>query len=378
MCGNGVVEPGEQCDDSSSCCSKTTCQLTGACTQAFGNTGCCNAACQYTSTATRCNNNLGYCGNGVCVDAVCTSYGLPFCQVESPNCKVQCGGGTSGYACSSSWTAPNCNIASGLVCNNSPFSTCDGAGACSAIPQPVTYSWSTGGFSACACAGTQTRTVTCQTSAGATAADSMCTGTKPSTTGACTAPSTCYQWQQSAFSTCSVNCGTGSQTATVTCVQSASGVTPGAQVTDTYCTASKPVTQQTCTPGTCPTAWVSSAFGSCTQSCGIGVQSRTVTCMQTQNGAQTSVGDSFCTSTKPLTTQACNTTPCINGHWVYSSWGACTQDCGSGTQTRTQSCADATGAAAVATRCASANSDPLSQACNTTPCPNYHWVAGTC
>ena len=374
ICGNNVVEPGEQCDDSTTCCSG--CRLTGVCTPAFGNDVCCTAQCQYTSTGTMCNNNLGFCGNGVCLDAICEQYGLPLCGIETGNCKVKCGGGSSGQTCTSGWSAPNCNIASGLVCSSSPYKTCDGAGTCTAAAQPVTYSWVTGAFGACSCAGSQTRSVSCQTSTGGAASDASCTGAQPSSTGSCTAPSSCYQWSQSGFSACSVNCGTGSQTQTVQCVQSASGVSPGAQAADTFCTGTKPATQQGCSPGACPTAWVTGAFSSCTASCGGGVETRSVVCQQTQNGAQSNVGDAYCTGTKPLTQDACNTVSCQDGHWTYSSWSACSVTCAGGTQTRTHTCADSTGTAIDPSRCAT-DTNPLTQACNTAPCPNYEWVAGS-
>lgn len=62
VCGNGVVEKGEQCDDASSCCSQ--CQLVGQCTPGSGSSlnPCCSSSCTYTSTKTSCNNGLGYCG----------------------------------------------------------------------------------------------------------------------------------------------------------------------------------------------------------------------------------------------------------------------------------------------------------------------------
>ena len=52
--GNGIVEPGEQCDDSTSCCNQVTCQLTSGAQCSPGTSAeCCSAACQvHTQTNT--------------------------------------------------------------------------------------------------------------------------------------------------------------------------------------------------------------------------------------------------------------------------------------------------------------------------------------
>jgi hypothetical protein len=207
VCGNGVVEQGEQCDDSSSCCS--ACRLTGQCTRgSSGSNLCCTATCAYAATSQSCNNGMGYCSNGQCQDAICSHYSLPFCGLTSANCKVSCGGPPSSYACSSSWTTPNCNIAAGTVCSTAPYSTCSGTGACTATTPPVTYAWVTGAPSACTCTGTNTRTVQCQASGSSTpVADSNCAnaGAKPPAGGTCTAPTSCYIWRSSDWSACTVD-----------------------------------------------------------------------------------------------------------------------------------------------------------------------------
>lgn len=199
-----------------------------------------------------------------------------------------------------------------------------------------------------------------------TVADSFCSGAgaKPSTSGTCTPPSTCYSWTTGTFTTCSVDCGqiaaaalpasksgektnavtmhswprrshgvslavdlgfflpgTGTQTRVVNCVLSSSG----AVVSASQCTATKPVSTQSCTPGTCPTAWLLGSWGLCTTDCNGGVQARSVQCQQTQNGAKSNVGPSFCPQPAPISSQPCNTAACTNGQWVYSTWTTCTK-----------------------------------------------------
>ncbi len=129
-----------------------------------------------------------------------------------------------------------------------------------------------------------------------------------------------------------------------------------------------------------PTSWGScvgssasswSAYGSCSASCGGGVQTRT--CQGGTNGTQTRavecrrndgvrVADQRCLSTKPAAiqscsggtlctgsdTQSCNTQTCFTYNWATSGWGSCSggsasnwsgwsgcsASCGGGTQTR--------------------------------------------
>lgn len=70
-CGNGVLEPGEECDDNSGCCDPKTCKLrAGAmCTPGLDRT-CCTADCKVVPTYVGCDipggPETGYCFNGMC------------------------------------------------------------------------------------------------------------------------------------------------------------------------------------------------------------------------------------------------------------------------------------------------------------------------
>src|SRR3989344_3744687 len=80
-------------------------------------------------------------------------------------------------------------------------------------------------------------------------------------------------------------------------------------------------------------AW--SAWGSCSASCGGGIQYRYRTCTNPvpAYGGADCVGPSS-------ESQACNTQECpIDGGWsAWSAWSACSVTCGGGTQTRTRTC----------------------------------------
>lgn len=119
-CGNGIVEQGEECDDTTSCC--VNCKLAPN-TQCSGNSGCCSDSCKFLPTITTCGKT-GYCSNGMCSESMCSKYsGLTFCGVNPSNtCRQQCQSGTS---CSDKYSVPNLAIADGITCSyNNVLSTC--------------------------------------------------------------------------------------------------------------------------------------------------------------------------------------------------------------------------------------------------------------
>ncbi|MDR0651512.1 MAG: hypothetical protein LBG59_09255 [Candidatus Peribacteria bacterium] len=54
-------------------------------------------------------------------------------------------------------------------------------------------------------------------------------------------------------------------------------------------------------------SWNTSSYGSCSKTCGGGTQTRTVTCKGSDG---TTVADSYCSGTRPTTSQSCNTQSC--------------------------------------------------------------------
>lgn len=83
------------------------------------------------------------------------------------------------------------------------------------------------------------------------------------------------------------------------------------------------------TPTDCKVNW--SDWGACSKQCGGGTQSRTATVTHPANA-----GGNQC---PPLVeTRACNSNPCVDcqvSNW--SEWGACSRQCGGGTQSRSRS-----------------------------------------
>lgn len=74
-CGDGVVQFGEECDDTSPCCSG--CRLIEGALCSPHDTECCSEFCLPMPTTTACQSGAGYCSAGVCQTS------LPECSVPS-------------------------------------------------------------------------------------------------------------------------------------------------------------------------------------------------------------------------------------------------------------------------------------------------------
>lgn len=164
-------------------------------------------------------------------------------------------------------------------------------------------------------------------------------------------------WEPGEWEMCSVACGGGTQTRTITCRREE------VDVDESACLETAPATSRACNTDPCG-EWVSSDWTACSVACEGGTQTRTNQCQR--DGAD--VDESLCLTAPPSTSQACNTDAC--GAWVSSAWGACSGSCGGGegTQTRTNEC-QRDGAAVDASLCLDAP-PATSQSCtNDDVCP---------
>jgi len=195
--------------------------------------------------------------------------------------------------------------------------------------------WFSGDYGSCSeeCGGgIQTRDVVCRDCEGNNLPDGSCSGPKPPATQTCNeqpCPVDCIgAWSD--WSDCTVACGGGLQTRTFE-------VTVPAQHGGRNCDFEHGATQQlACNEqACCDNTWFTGDYGSCSEECGGGVQTKDVVCRDCEGN---NLPDGSCSGPKPPATQACNTQPCpvdcVVSDW--SAWSACSAECGGGTQSRTR------------------------------------------
>jgi hypothetical protein len=157
-----------------------------------------------------------------------------------------------------------------------------------------------------------------------------------------------FQWQVGTYGDCAATCNSafvavGTQARSVTCLSSAGFIVPASEATQpTKCGADKPAAEQACTGDQdCYTySYATTEFGACSEQCGGGVQTRTAKCV---NNQQLAVDESKCVGAgiaEPALEKACNTAACETFKWsVQGDWSACNSTCGAdGWQTRAVVC----------------------------------------
>lgn len=140
-----------------------------------------------------------------------------------------------------------------------------------------------------------------------------------------------------------------------------------------YATTPSPTPEDPCLNKSCnesqgPFYWDSSDWSDCSQKCGGGTQTRSVSC---KDNKKQIVTESNCSETKAPSTRACNTDACTPSsptyYWSVSTWSACSASCGGGTQTRSAFCQTSTGVTGDSN--CTATKPVLTQVCNTQTCP---------
>lgn len=122
-----------------------------------------------------------------------------------------------------------------------------------------------------------------------------------------------YSWQVGGWGACPASCGWNTQYRSVWC-QGSDGSTPG----DAYCGGGKPGNAQSCLDyNACTYAWVASGWGACSNSCGTGTQTQAVYCRRSDGNA---VADAYCGGGKPATSRSCDTYYEINDGTEYNEW----------------------------------------------------------
>ncbi|KAH3841186.1 hypothetical protein DPMN_114644 [Dreissena polymorpha] len=179
-----------------------------------------------------------------------------------------------------------------------------------------------------------------------------------------------YHWVPVGMTACSHTCLGGIQETIFACMSKVNQMT----VADSFC-AEAPhvqVERRVCNDRPCPQRWDLGAFGSCSKSCGGGVKSRAVKCIQEY--AQNSVlnlPDFMCAQPGPPFTTYCNDMDCP-AHWTVGNWSMCSVTCGIGVQMRIPLCQRVQNSSLVNVSLSDCDVTvkPLTEmSCNLTACP---------
>ncbi|KAK7912920.1 hypothetical protein WMY93_013131 [Mugilogobius chulae] len=129
-----------------------------------------------------------------------------------------------------------------------------------------------------------------------------------------------HSWDYRGFTDCSASCATGKQTAIVKCLNRRQG----GEVDDSLCDVSSkpPEMIRICNPQPCPPRWEVSEWTSCSSSCGVGIQTRSVFCMKLLSvdlRDVLTVSEDQCRDFKPAVLQPCNQLDCPSA-WDTGPW----------------------------------------------------------
>uniref|UniRef100_A0A672G7G4 ADAM metallopeptidase with thrombospondin type 1 motif, 17 n=1 Tax=Salarias fasciatus TaxID=181472 RepID=A0A672G7G4_SALFA len=182
-------------------------------------------------------------------------------------------------------------------------------------------------------------------------------------------PEYLYIWTHSSWQDCTVQCGGGERRTVVSCMRIANKTME--VVNDSYCQPeNRPQPQvRTCNSHPCQYRWVTGEWGSCSATCGKGLQRREVVCVyHLQNGSLINTRDLYCQGGKPPVLQGCEGRLCLTV-WEASEWSKCSSSCGQGVRRRTVTCTNPQGLC-----------DPLSQPTKEESCEDhsrcYEWKTG--
>lgn len=118
--------------------------------------------------------------------------------------------------------------------------------------------------------------------------------------------------------------------------------------------------------------WQASPWGACSNTCGEGTKTRTVTCLFPDG---TQAPDSECLTARPPETAVCSDFATCSGSWQMDPWSACSATCGVGERTRFVQCEDNMGTAQPEAACGGF-APPRSESCSSYATCTYSWNSG--
>lgn len=120
--------------------------------------------------------------------------------------------------------------------------------------------------------------------------------------------------------------------------------------------------------------WVTNAWGGCSNTCGPGVQTRTISCEWTDG---TPADPALCVRGQPNIQKSCYDNSACQVAWQSPAWSACSTTCGLGERTRNVHCRDINGYWAPDSSCAHLPTPPRIEACGDYASCSYQWVSNS-
>uniref|UniRef100_UPI00358FFDC3 thrombospondin type-1 domain-containing protein 4 isoform X2 n=1 Tax=Myxine glutinosa TaxID=7769 RepID=UPI00358FFDC3 len=164
-------------------------------------------------------------------------------------------------------------------------------------------------------------------------------------------------------SRCSAECGKGEESRSVVCLMNHVNSLPLKG-----CGGQHPAENRICNKGSCENrvSWFTAPWGQCSVECGNGTQSRDVICIQRSNTSFLVLAPSACSHLqKPPSHQACKSRTC-GMRWFSTAWSACSKSCEGGFRVREVRClADDL---SLSMDCAMEKKPDDRETCNVQPC----------
>nr|XP_044634390.1 A disintegrin and metalloproteinase with thrombospondin motifs 13 [Equus asinus] len=138
---------------------------------------------------------------------------------------------------------------------------------------------------------------------------------------------------------CSVSCGGGVVRRIPYCARAQGEDKDEEILPDAQCQGlPRPEQQEACSPEPCPPRWKVMSLGPCSASCGLGTATRSVACVQRDQGRDVEVDGAACAAlVQPQASIPCVTADC-SYRWHVSPWMQCSVSCGDGIQRRHDAC----------------------------------------